>query len=310
MPQLVITEYMDDAAVAELQQSFDLVYGPQLVDDRPRLIALLKEAEGLVVRNRTQVTADLLDAGPNLKVIGRLGVGLDNIDLKAAADRGIAVCPAEGANADSVAEYVITSALHLLRPVYTSTQAMLAGDFPRAALSHGQEIQNKTLTLIGGGVIGQAVMRRAEAMGMSILIVDPQFELGITGDGAEVVTMEDGLKQGDVITLHVPLNKATQNLIDAKALGMMKPSAILINTARGGVVDHDALADALHGNRLAGAAIDVFPNEPASQQDLKMFAGLENIILTPHIAGLTVEANGRVGTITAHNIRRHLEPSS
>ncbi len=310
MPQLVITEYMDDAAVAELQQSFDLVYDPQLVDDRPRLIALLKEAEGLVVRNRTQVTAELLDAGPNLKVIGRLGVGLDNIDLKAAADRGIAVCPAEGANADSVAEYVITSALHLLRPVYTSTQAMLAGDFPRAALSHGQEIQNKTLTLIGGGVIGQAVMRRAEAMGMSILIVDPQFELGITRDGAEVVTMEDGLKQGDVITLHVPLNKATQNLIDAKALGMMKPSAILINTARGGVVDHDALADALHGNRLAGAAIDVFPNEPASQQDLKMFAGLENIILTPHIAGLTVEANGRVGTITAHNIRRHLEPSS
>ena len=310
MPQLVITEYMDDAAEAELQQSFDLVYDPQLVDDRPRLIALLKEAAGLVVRNRTQVTAELLDAGPNLKVIGRLGVGLDNIDLKAAADRGIAVCPAEGANADSVAEYVITSALHLLRPVYTSTQAMLAGDFPRAALSHGQEIQNKTLTLIGGGVIGQAVMRRAEAMGMSILIVDPQFELGITRDGAEVVTMEDGLKQGDVITLHVPLNKATQNLIDAKALGMMKPSAILINTARGGVVDHDALADALHGNRLAGAAIDVFPNEPASQQDLKMFAGLENIILTPHIAGLTVEANGRVGTITAHNIRRHLEPSS
>ena len=310
MPQLVITEYMDDAAVAELQQSFDLVYDPQLVDDRPRLITLLKEAEGLVVRNRTQVTADLLDAGPNLKVIGRLGVGLDNIDLKAAADRGIAVCPAEGANADSVAEYVITSALHLLRPVYTSTQAMLAGDFPRAALSHGQEIQNKTLTLIGGGVIGQAVMRRAEAMGMSILIVDPQFELGITRDGAEVVTMEDGLKQGDVITLHVPLNKATQNLIDADALAMMKPSAILINTARGGVVDHDALADALHGNRLAGAAIDVFPNEPASQQDLKMFAGLENIILTPHIAGLTVEANGRVGTITAHNIRRHLEPSS
>ncbi len=310
MPQLVITEYMDDAAVAELQQSFDLVYDPQLVDDRPRLIALLKDAEGLVVRNRTQVTADLLDAGPNLKVIGRLGVGLDNIDLNAAADRGIAVCPAEGANADSVAEYVITSALRLLRPVYTSTQAMLAGDFPRAALSHGQEIQNKTLTLIGGGVIGQAVMRRAEAMGMSILIVDPQFELGITGDGAEVVTMEDGLKQGDVITLHVPLNKATQNLIDAKALAMMKPSAILINTARGGVVDHDALADALHGNRLAGAAIDVFPDEPASQQDLKMFVGLENIILTPHIAGLTVEANGRVGTITAHNIRRHLEPSS
>ena len=310
MPQLVITEYMDDAAVAELQQSFDLVYDPQLVDDRPRLIDLLKDAEGLVVRNRTQVTADLLDAGPHLKVIGRLGVGLDNIDLKAAAERGIAVCPAEGANADSVAEYVISTALQLLRPVYASTQAMIRGEFPRAALSHGQEIQNKTLTLMGGGVIGQAVMRRAETMGMSILIVDPQFELGLRSDGAEVVTMADGLKQGDVITLHVPLNKATENLIDADALAKMKQSAILINTARGGVVDHEALAVALRDGRLAGAAIDVFPHEPASAEDLTMFEGLDNIILTPHIAGLTVEANGRVGTITANNIRQHLEQSS
>ena len=310
MPQLVITEYMDDAAVAELNQLYDLVYDPQLVDDRPRLLTLLKEAEGLVVRNRTQVTADLLDAGPNLKVIGRLGVGLDNIDLDAAASRGIAVCPAEGANADSVAEYVITSAVALMRPVYASTQAMLAGAFPRAALSHGQEIQNKTLTLIGSGVIGQSVMRRAETLGMSILIVDPQFELGLRSDGAEVVTMEDGLKQGDVITLHVPLNDATRNLINADALALMKPSAVLINTARGGVVDHDALAMALRQGRLAGAAIDVFPHEPASKQDLAMFVGVENLILTPHIAGLTVEANARVGTITAHNIRRHLEPSS
>ena len=310
MPKLVITEYMDDAAVVELQQSFDLVYDPQLVDDRPRLIDLLKDAEGLVVRNRTQVTADLLDAAPHLKVIGRLGVGLDNIDLDAAAARNIAVCPAEGANADSVAEYVIASALQLNRPVYTSTQAMLAGEFPRADLSHGQEIQNKTLTLIGGGVIGQAVMHRAEAMGMSILIVDPQFDLGIRPDGAEVVTMEDGLKQGDIISLHIPLNDATRHLIDKTALMLMKPSAILINTARGGVVDHDALAEALRNNHLAGAAIDVFPDEPASKEDLTMFTGLDNIILTPHIAGLTVEANARVGTITAHNIRRHLEPSS
>jgi len=310
MPQLVITEYMDDAAVADLKQSFDLVYDPQLVDDRPRLISLLADAEGLVVRNRTQVTAELLDHAPHLKVVGRLGVGLDNIDLVAAAARDIAVCPAEGANADSVAEYVITSALLLLRPVYHARAAMMAGEFPRPQLSHGQEIRNKTMTLIGGGVIGLATMRRAEALGMSVVIVDPQLELGLTIDGAEVVTMDDGLRQGDVISLHVPLNDKTRDLIDAKALDRMKSSVILINTARGGVVDHNALADALRSGKIAGAALDVFPNEPASADDLAMFDGLDNIILTPHVAGLTQEANSRVGTITAHNIRRYLEPSS
>jgi len=310
MPQLVITEYMDDAAVADLKQSFDLVYDPQLVDDRPRLISLLADAEGLVVRNRTQVTAELLDHAPHLKVVGRLGVGLDNIDLAAAVARDIAVCPAEGANADSVAEYVITSALLLLRPVYHACAAMMAGEFPRSQFSHGQEIRNKTMTLIGGGVIGLATMRRAEALGMSVVIVDPQLELGLTIDGAEVVTMDDGLRQGDVISLHVPLNDKTRDLIDAKALDRMKSSAILINTARGGVVDHNALADALRSGKIAGAALDVFPNEPASADDLAMFDGLDNIILTPHVAGLTQEANSRVGTITAHNIRRYLEPSS
>ena len=310
MPQLVITEYMDDAAVADLKQSFDLVYDPQLVDDRPRLISLLADAEGLVVRNRTQVTAELLDHAPHLKVVGRLGVGLDNIDLAAAAARDVAVCPAEGANADSVAEYVITSALLLLRPVYHACAAMMAGEFPRSQFSHGQEIRNKTMTLIGGGVIGLATMRRAEALGMSVVIVDPQLELGLTIDGAEVVTMDDGLRQGDVISLHVPLNDKTRDLIDAKALDRMKSSAILINTARGGVVDHNALADALRSGKIAGAALDVFPNEPAFADDLAMFEGLDNIILTPHVAGLTQEANSRVGTITAHNIRRYLEPSS
>jgi (S)-sulfolactate dehydrogenase len=118
------------------------------------------------------------------------------------------------------------------------------------------------------------------------------------------------LRQGDVISLHVPLNDKTRDLIDAKALDRMKSSAILINTARGGVVDHNALADALRSGKIAGAALDVFPNEPASADDLAMFDGLENIILTPHVAGLTQEANSRVGTITAHNIRRYLEPSS
>jgi (S)-sulfolactate dehydrogenase len=122
--------------------------------------------------------------------------------------------------------------------------------------------------------------------------------------------MDVGLRQGDVISLHVPLNEKTRDLIDTKTLSLMKSSAVLINTARGGVVDHQALAEALRSGKIAGAALDVFPNEPASADDLAMFAGLDNIILTPHVAGLTQEANSRVGTITANNIRRYLEPSS
>ena len=306
MADIIITEYMDAGAVAALSQSYDVFYDPELVDDRPRLLALLKDARALVVRNRTQVNAEIYDAAPALKVVGRLGVGLDNIDLDESALRHIAVCPASGANADSVAEYVLTAMMVLLRPVYHHRDAMIAGDFPRQALSHGGEIGGKTLTIIGGGVIGQAVMTRAVAMGMNVLVVDPALKVSPIA-AARLVSFEDGLSAGDVISLHLPLIDATRHLINADALQQMKPSAILINTARGGIVDHDALGDALRHGALGGAAIDVYPNEPAGRNDMAVFKGIENIILTPHVAGLTEDANIRVGAITAKHIRHYLE---
>ena len=306
MTKILITEYMDSDAVADLAETYDVIYDPDLVDDRARLLALLPSVEALIVRNRTQVDAALLGQAPKLKVVGRLGVGLDNIDLAAAAEREIAVCPASGANADSVAEYVLTAMMLLWRPVYHHQDTMLEGAFPRNALSHGREIGGKTLTLIGGGVIGQAVMSRALAMEMTILVVDPALSAP-PHPGARLVSFEEGLKRADVVSLHIPLIDATRNLIDAAALKFMKPSALIINTARGGIIDHAALAAALRAEKLGGAAIDVFPQEPASAEDMSLFAGLENIILTPHVAGLTEDANKRVGSITAQNVKAHLE---
>ncbi len=306
MADIIITEFMDGAAVDDLRQSYDVFYDPELVDDREKLLTVLPEARALVVRNRTQVNQEIYDAAPMLKVVGRLGVGLDNIDLNAAAARNIPVCPAAGANADSVAEYVLTAMMVLLRPVYTHQDKMMAGTFPRAALSHGQEIGGKTLTIIGGGVIGQAVMTRARALGMNILIVDPALDDAPDGD-IRLVDLDEGLRDADVVSLHLPLIDATRDLIDAAALARMKPTALLINTARGGIVDHEALGDALRSGMLGGAAIDVFPNEPAGQDDMLAFRDIRNLILTPHVAGLTEDANKRVGTITAQNVRHYLE---
>ena len=307
MPEIVISEFMNDVDVGGLSVDYDVLYDPQLVDDPERLTALLGDCRGLIVRNRTMVTAAMINAAPRLEVIGRLGVGLDNIDLDAAAERGIKVCPAVGANAASVAEYVLLAMLHLLRPLTHATPPMLAGTFPRAEFSHGREIGGKVLGLIGGGMIGAALAQRARALDIEVIITDPGLTLETTPDGCRLVTLEDLLHQADVISLHVPLNAATRGMVDAAMLSQMKQGAIVINTARGGIIDHAALAAKLREGHLGGAAIDVFEEEPASADSLSMFDGMENLILSPHIAGLTVESNARVAAMTAAQVRNVLE---
>ena len=240
-------------------------------------------------------------------MIGRLGVGLDNIDCDAAAARGIKVCPAVGANAASVAEYALLAMLHLLRPVTLATPPMLAGTFPRAEFSHGREIGGKVLGLIGGGMIGAALAQRAIALDIEVIITDPGLNPENTPRGCRLVAMEDLLRQADVISLHVPLNEATRGMVDAAMLAQMKQGAILINTARGGIIDHNALAVKMREGHIGGAAIDVFDEEPASAESLSMFDGVENLILSPHIAGLTAESNARVAAMTAAQVRNVLE---
>lgn len=301
--RIIISEFMDTAAVAQLQNDFDVVYDPALVDKPDELHAAVADAQGLIVRNRTQVSAQLLAAAPALKVVGRLGVGLDNIDMKACADRDIKVIPATGANSRAVAEYVIASAMMLLRGGFLSTADVARGDWPRARLSEGRECGEKILGLVGFGGIGRLTASLAQGLGFTVVAYDP----GIPGSapvwaetGVRQLSLDDLLAQAHVVSLHVPLIESTRNLFDATTLAKMRTDAVLINTARGGIVDESALADALRAGRLGGAALDVFGQEPLKTGNA--FADVPNLILTPHIAGVTAESNQRVSQMIADEV--------
>ncbi len=308
MAEIIITEFIDQSAVDDLSADFDVVYDPQLVDQPERLLSLVGEAPALIVRNRTQVRGALLEAATALKVVGRLGVGLDNIDMSACAARGITVCPATGANNVSVAEYVVTTMTPLLRrPAYSVTEAVLAGAWPRTE-AIGREASGKVLGLVGFGAIGRDVARRAAPLGVTVTAHDPLLQADDPAWAmAESKSLDTLIAESDVISLHVPLTDETHHLLDAAAIARMKPGAIVINAARGGVVDEVALAEALKEGRLGGGALDVFETEPVTAESGTHLANVPNLILTPHIAGLTDEANLRTSDMTAANVRRVLE---
>lgn len=302
-PDVVITEFMDESAVEALRAQYDVLYDATLVDRQADLLATLVGARALIVRNRTQVNTALLAAAPGLVVVGRLGVGLDNIDLPACRARHIEVIPATGANALAVAEYVIATAMVLLRGAYLSSAEVAAGNWPRPRLSEGREIGGKTLGLVGFGGIGRLTARLAQALGMHVLahdpLVAPDDALWARHDVAPR-DIDALLAEADVVSLHVPLTDATRALMDPARIARMKPGAVLINTARGGIVNEPALADALREGRLAGAALDVFDREPLPAGS--PLAGTPNLILTPHIGGVTRESNTRVSTLIAQKV--------
>ena len=256
MAEIVISEFMDEAAVADLRASFDVLYDKTLVDRPEELAAAAAGCRALIVRNRTQVRGALLE-GAHLRVVGRLGVGLDNIDCKACRERGIAVIPATGANNTAVAEYVLAGLLMLARGCYCGTFAVAAGAWPRERMVGG-EISGKVLGLVGFGGIAREVALRARACGMRVMAYDP-FLPADAPDweklGVEPVMLETLLAEADAVSLHVPLTPDTRQLFDAGRLARMKPGAVLINTARGGIVEEAALADALrqHGGQAVNA---------------------------------------------------------
>jgi (S)-sulfolactate dehydrogenase len=301
--RILISEFMDRPAVDELASRFDVHYDMDLVDRRSELEARIADADALIVRNRTQVDAALLSAAAKLRVVGRLGVGLDNLDLPACAARGIEVIPATGANAQAVAEYVIAASLMLLRGSYWATADVAAGRWPRAALSDGRELAGTTLGLIGFGGIGRLTGRLARGLGMHAIASDPQVPASSPVWGHEATlpcSLEALLARADVVSLHVPLAAATRNLMDAQRIATMRSHAILINTSRGGIVDEAALATALREGRLGGAALDVFEREPLPAGS--PLAGCPNLLLTPHIAGVTRESNARVSSVIASKV--------
>ncbi len=307
MSKIVISEFMDESAVAALRARFDVVYEPALVDQRDALLAALSDADALIVRNRTRVDGSVLAAGGALKVVGRLGVGLDNIDVEACRARTVEVIPATGANALAVAEYVIATAMVLLRGSYLSSAEVAAGKWPRARLSSGRETAEKTLGLVGFGGIGQLGARLAGALGMKVIAHDPMIAADApvwaeTGVGCR--SLEALLGEADVVSLHVPLTDGTRGLFDAARIAAMKPGAVLVNTARGGIVDEAALAASLVAGHLGGAALDVFDDEPLPANSA--LAAAPNLILTPHIGGVTLESNERVSSMIAERVGRFL----
>lgn len=309
MADIVITEFMNAAVVAELARDRDVFFDKDLVDRPDDLVREASQCRGLIVRNRTRVTAELLDQCPNLKVVGRLGVGLENIDMAACAARNIEVCPARGANAVSVAEYVVATMLMLMRGIHRATAPVIAGTWPRNDFI-GREAAGATFGLIGFGDIARHAAARASALGMEIIAHDPfvHEQDPVWRDmRARQVSLNELLAEADVVTLHVPFTDATRNLIDAAALSRMKDDAILINSSRGGIVDEDALIAALNGGTLGGAALDVFAGEPVSAEYGARFEGVPNLILTPHIAGVTRQSNHWTGVLTVRNVLRVLD---
>ncbi|MCJ2111027.1 3-phosphoglycerate dehydrogenase [Methylobacterium sp. E-025] len=311
MRKVVISEFMDEAAIAAELAGFETLYDPTLVDRPDALRAALAGASGLIVRNRTQVRAGLLAAASDLRVVGRLGVGLDNIDLAACAARGIAVHPATGANDGAVAEYVIGTALLLLRGAYGASAQVAAGAWPRNALM-GREIAGKRLGLVGFGAIARETARRAAALDMTVAAFDPHLAPDdaawrLAHGAVASLTLDALVATSDVLSLHVPLTEATRDMIGPAAIARMRPGAILINAARGGVVDEAAVAAALRSGHLGGAALDVFAHEPVDAAGGAALIDVPNLILTPHIAGVTRESNVRVSAVTARAVRRSLE---
>lgn len=309
MARIVITEFMDQAAVDMLRAVHNVHYDPNLVDASAELMRQVADADAVIVRNRTQVRGALLDGMTRCKVIGRLGVGLDNIDVNACQVRDIQVIPATGANALSVAEYVIATAFLLLRGAYAHTGSVAAGQWPRNALSAGREMHGKTLGLIGFGMIGQLTGSLARALGMQVCGYDPLMTPTNSvwhQQQTKPVQLSELLSTSDVVSLHIPLLDSTRDLINVERLALMKTDAILINTARGNIVDEIAVAAALKARRLGGAALDVFTQEPLPLQ--AHFADCPNLILTPHIAGVTFEGNQRVSNLIAQQVLQALVP--
>lgn len=310
MLKIVVTELIWEEGLEILGRLGETVYDPDLwkSDNLPAAVA---DADAVVVRNQTRVTREFLAAAPGLKVVGRLGVGLDNIDLAACRESRVAVVFARNANAVSVVEYVFAAMLAFSRRLEEATGDVKKGNWNRKKFTLS-ELYGKTLGLVGVGEIGSRLAARAKAFGMNLIGYDPYlppYETACTEFGVCMTTLEEVLAQSDFISLHLPLNDATRNLINRERLSRMRPTAYVINTARGGIINEDDLFEALKSGLIAGAALDVMSQEPPAGSPL---LDLDNIILTPHIAGLTEEAQVRTSVLVAREVCKVLQgqPSS
>jgi len=307
MANILITEFMDEKQVERLSIEHNVTYEPELYADQKTLLSKVTDTQVLIVRNKTTVDEELLNSVNKLKIIGRLGVGLDNINVLICKERNLPIVVADGANANSVNEYVIMGLLSLFRKTMSSTESILKGNWHRNEYI-GSEINGKTLGIIGIGTIGKIVAKNAKNMGMNVIGNDIAIEDNDEMWGqldVECCSFDDLINRSDAITLHVPLNQDTLNLFSKKEFEKMKRGSFIINTSRGGIIKESELLKYLKNGHLGGAMIDVFESEPV--KDSKSFLDIPNLILTPHIAGLTNESNVRVSQTIADQILSFLD---
>jgi D-3-phosphoglycerate dehydrogenase len=301
MAEILITENITGEEMDKLRQRFDSVFEPQLWEQPDKLLAMIPNFRALIARNQTQITRQLIEAGTQLEVIGRAGVGMDNVDLEAASHAGIVVAYTPEQNTNSVAELTIGLMLSLARMIPEADVDTKRGGWDRWRFV-GIELQGKTLGIVGLGRIGSSTAAKARALGMEIIAYDPYVDpesARAMEVRARLTSFDEVLSRADFLSLHVPETDETRWMFGDEQFRRMKPGAYFINAARGGVVKEEALLRALRENRIAGAALDVRQQEPAVPS---AFDEMSNVILVPHIGAQTREAQRRVVTAVCRDV--------
>jgi D-3-phosphoglycerate dehydrogenase len=296
--KILVADPLADEGLALLRAAAEVDYAPGL--SRAELLSHLPGCRALIVRSGVRVDAEVLAAGADLVVVGRAGTGLDNIDLEAAQRAGVAVVNAPDANTVAAAEHALALLLALARRLPAADASLRAGEWRRSDFV-GIELAGKTLGIVGLGRIGLALADRARGLELKLLGTDPYVSAAAAGQhGVQLVELAELLASSDFVTVHVPLSAATRGLLGAAELAAMKPAALLVNAARGGIVDEEALAAALTSGRLAGAALDTYQAEPlAADSPLR---DAPNTVLTPHLGASTREAQRRAAVTTARSV--------
>ena len=303
-PRVLISDALSPAAVQIFKdRGIDVTFDPNLGKDKDKLAAIIGDFDGLAIRSATKATAKLLESAPNLKVIGRAGIGVDNVDIPAATAKGIIVMNTPFGNSITTAEHAIALMFALAREIPAADVSTQAGKWEKNRFM-GVELEAKTLGVIGAGNIGSIVIRKAIGVGMKVIAFDPYLspERAVSM-GVEKVDLDTLLARADFITLHVPMTEQTKNILSREALAKTKKGVRIINCARGGLVDEAALAELLKSKHVAGAAFDVFSVEPAETNPL---FGLDNVICTPHLGASTNEAQENVALQVAEQMSDYL----
>ena len=301
--KILITEFMEAKSVEMLKRNFDVTVDKSLSLNHNELKKIISNFDILIVRNKTQVNKEILENASSLKFIGRLGVGLDNIDTQYCRNNNIHVQPATGMNADSVAEYVINSSLSLLKNVPLMHQETSLGNWPRTSIS-SRELNGKIFGLLGFGLIAKKVNTLAKIFNAHIIAYDPFIDSSIASEfNIKLVDINEIFEKADVISIHLPLTPTTKNLLNYDAFTKMQKQPIIINSSRGSIIKEDDLLRAYDEKLISGFALDVYEIEPAPKIFLNSIKNNTNCILTPHIAGVTEESNIRVSDFIANSVK-------